>query len=73
MTVTDEEEAALTRAQKRYLRRIFNGRTVPIVVAGTALITYKDACRFLLSLEPAPREAVYQAMKEQVKSASPAV
>lgn len=33
-------------------------------------MTYKEACQYLLSLEQEPREAAYQVMKAQAKSAS---
>lgn len=71
MTVTNEDEAGLARAQRRLLRRIYNGRSVPIVANGIAFLTYKDASRYLLSLAPEAREAAYTAMKEQAKAADP--
>ncbi len=70
MTVTNEDEPALARAQRRFLRRIYNGRTQPILVDGKAFLTYKEACQYLLTLEQEPREAAYQVMKAQAKSAS---
>jgi hypothetical protein len=56
-------EPALGRAQRRLLRRIYNGRTVPIVADGRAFLTYRDATRHLLSLDADARNAVYEAMK----------
>jgi len=58
----------LTRAQNRLLRRIYNGRSVPIVAAGRPFLTYKDASRYLQSLAPHARDAAYAEMKEQAKS-----
>ena len=70
MTVTNEDEPALARAQRRFLRRIYNGRTQPILVDGKGFLTYQEACQYLLTLEREPREAAYQVMKAQAKSAS---
>lgn len=68
MTVTKEDDAALTRAQNRFLRRIYNGRSVPIIADGRHFLTYRDASRYLRSLTPQAREAAYAAMKEQANS-----
>lgn len=68
MTVTSEDAPSLTRTQKRLLRRIYNGRSIPIITDGRPFLTYKDANQYLLSLEPQAREAAYDAMKEQAKS-----
>ena len=68
MTVTSEDDPALTRTQRRLLRRIFNGRQVPLVVNGQSFLTYKDANRYLLALEPEARDAAYAAMKEQASA-----
>lgn len=65
MTVTNEDDAALTRTQARLLRRIYNGRSVPIVTDGTPFLTYKDASRYLQSLTPEARDAAYADMKAQ--------
>ncbi|MFM2301383.1 MAG: hypothetical protein RLZZ84_1119 [Pseudomonadota bacterium] len=67
MTVTNEGEPTLTRAQKRFLRRIYNGRSIPIIADGKPFLTYKDASQHLMSLEPQARDAAYAAMKEQAK------
>jgi hypothetical protein len=45
------------------LRRIYNGRTVPIIVDGRAFLTYKEASQYLLSLTPDSREKAYTDMK----------
>jgi hypothetical protein len=69
--MSDEPDAAvaagddLARAQKRLLKRLYNGRTIPVVVEGRAFLTYRDATRYLLSLGPVAREAAYLAMKAQ--------
>lgn len=68
MTVTNEVDALLTRAQNRFLRRIYNGRTVPIIADGRPFLTYREACQYLRSLTPQARDAVYAEMKEQAKS-----
>ena len=61
--VQDEDEQALSRPQRRLLRRIYNGRVDPIMVDDKAFLTYKEASRFLLSLAPDERERVYGHMK----------
>lgn len=57
----------LTRPQKRMLKRLYNARTVPIIVDDRAFLTYRDAARYLLSLPVEPREAAYAVMKAHVK------
>jgi len=68
MTVIKEDAAPLSRAQNRFLRRLFNGRTIPVFADGKPLATYKDACRYLLSLDVADRERAYAEIKAQAKS-----
>jgi hypothetical protein len=68
MTVTEEDEPTLTRTQKRLLRRIYNGRCVPIIADGRPFLTYRDASEYLRSLAPQARDAAYAEMKEQAKS-----
>lgn len=58
-------DEALSRPQHRLLRRIFNARTTPIVVEGSALLTYRDASRYLLSLPVDARDIAYAAIKGQ--------
>jgi len=67
MATTDDEDAALTRTQRRLLRRIYNGRSVPIVVDDRPFLTYKEASRYLESLTPEAREAAYAQMRDQAK------
>lgn len=67
MTVTNEDEPTLTRTQNRLLRRIYNGRSIPIVADGRPFLTYKEASRYLRSLTPPARDAAYEEMKEQAK------
>lgn len=62
--MADEPEQTLGRAERRLLRRIFNGRTVPVIADGRPFLTYKDASRYLLSLTPAGRELAYAQIKE---------
>jgi hypothetical protein len=45
------------------LRRIFNGRTIPIIVDGRPFLTYQAASRYLLSLTHDEREKAYLEMK----------
>lgn len=67
MTSTKEGEAGLTRAQNRLLRRIYNGRSVPILLDGKQFLTYKDASHYLRSLPAELCEVAYQEMKAQAK------
>ena len=60
----DAENQPISRPQRRLLRRIFNGRTTPIVAAGQAFLTYKDAARYLESLGEEAREAAYRAIRD---------
>jgi hypothetical protein len=57
MRAKTEEEKPLSRPQRRLLRRIYNGRTTPIVADGRPFLTYKDASRYLRSLPVEDREA----------------
>lgn len=61
--MTEDDSHALTRPQRRLLRRIFNGRTVPLVADGRSFSTYKDASRHLQSLPPEARAAAYAELK----------
>lgn len=63
--MTEDDDTALTRAQRRLLRRLYNGRTEPIVADGKPFLTYKEASRYLLSLDVEAREAAYLEMKRQ--------
>lgn len=60
-----EDNAALGRTERRLLRRIYNGRTVPIVVDGRPFLTYKQAAHYLLALAPPERDRAYAEMKAQ--------
>lgn len=62
-SLTEDESNSLTRPQRRLLRRIFNGRTVPLVAGGRSFLTYKDASRYLQALAPEAREAAYTQLK----------
>lgn len=68
MTVTEENDPLLTRAQNRFLRRIYNGRSIPIVVDGRGFLSYKAASQYLRALAPEAREAAYAEMKDQAKA-----
>lgn len=61
--MTEDESDALTRPQRRHLRRIFNGRTVPIIADGRSFLTYKEVSRHLQSLSPEARDAAYAELK----------
>lgn len=67
MAMAENDDQALERSQRRLLRRIFNGRSVPIVVDGRPFLTYKEASRYLLSLAPQARDAAYAEMREQAR------
>jgi hypothetical protein len=62
-----EEDQSLSRLQRRSLRRIYNGRSIPIVVDGKPFLTYKEASQYLQSLAPQARDAAYAEMKEKAK------
>jgi hypothetical protein len=67
MTMTDEEDQVLSRAQRRLLRRIYNGRSVPIMADGRPFLTFKDARQYLQSLTQEARDAAYAEMRSQAK------
>jgi hypothetical protein len=52
------------------LRRLFNGRTVPIIVNDRLFLTYKEASRYLLSLIGDAREKAYSDMISGVADGS---
>ncbi|MED5546347.1 hypothetical protein [Novosphingobium decolorationis] len=64
---TPPSDTTLPRPQRRLLARLFNARTTPICVDGRELLTFQEAKRYLLSLEPEPREAAYHAIKTQAE------
>lgn len=63
--MTEAESSALTRPQRLLLRRIFNGRVVPLVADGQSFLTFKEASRYLEGLSPVARDAAYAALKAQ--------
>jgi hypothetical protein len=65
MEITEPDDQSLSRAQRRSLRRIYNGRSIPIIADGRSFLTYKEASHYLLSLTPEAREAAYMVMKTQ--------
>ena len=62
-----EEDQSLSRPQRRALRRIYNGRTAPIIADCRAFLTFKEASHYLQSLAPEARDTAYAAMMEQAK------
>lgn len=56
IAITSEPDPSLNRTQRRRLRRIYNGRTVPIIVDGRSFLTFKEASRYLLTLTIEARE-----------------
>ena len=62
--MSEDAEDALGRTERRLLRRIFNGRTVPIVADERRFLTYKEASRYLLSLPLEAREKAYVQMRD---------
>jgi hypothetical protein len=61
--ITEASDQALGRAQRRLLRRIYNGRTVPIIANGRPFLTYREASAYLLSLAPDAREQACAQMR----------
>lgn len=61
--ITEERSQSLDRPQRRLLRRIFNGRTVPVFVDGRPFLTYKEASRYLLSLADDDRQKAFLDMR----------
>jgi hypothetical protein len=68
--ITEERDQSLGRSDRRLLRRIYNGRTVPIIVDGRPFLLYKEASRFLLSLTPDARERAYAEMRSGAANGS---
>lgn len=62
-TITDNGNPSLDRSQRRFLRRICNGRTVPVIVDGQPFLTYKEISRYLLSLTPDARDKACAEMR----------
>jgi len=62
--VSEDADDALGRTERRLLRRIFNGRTVPIIADGRPFLTYKEASRYLLSLTLEARAQAYAQMRD---------
>jgi len=67
MAMTEEDDQLLSRSQRRSLRRIYNGRSVPIIADGRDFLTFKDARDYLQSLAPEARDAAYAEMRERAK------
>lgn len=65
---TEENGRQLTRTQTRLMRRMFNGRSIPVIADDRALLTFKEASRYLCSLAPEARDAAYAEIKHQAKS-----
>ena len=62
-----EDEPFLSRPQRRALRRIYNGRTEPIVIAGRPFLTFREARDWLHTLPADARDAACAAMLAQAK------
>lgn len=65
--MTDEDNQLLSRPQRRFLRRLFNGRTEPVIADGRPFLTYKVASEYLQSLALEARDAAYAEMRAQAK------
>lgn len=65
--MTGEDDQELSRPQRRSLRRIYNGRSVPVIADGRAFLTYKEARQYLLSLTREARDAAYAEMRGQAE------
>jgi len=61
--MAEDESQPLSRPRRRLLRRIFNGRTVPIAADGKLFLTYKEASAHLQSLAPEAQDAAYAELK----------
>jgi hypothetical protein len=70
MTAENDEQPLLNRTRKRLLRRMFNGRQVPVIADHRSFMTYKEAVRYLESLTMEAREAAYEEMKAHAKAES---
>ncbi|MCC2602510.1 hypothetical protein [Sphingopyxis yananensis] len=57
-----------SRTEKRYLRRVYNGRTTPIIADGQKFLTYKQAMAHLQTLDEAACHAVVEQMKSAAKA-----
>jgi hypothetical protein len=57
----------LSRPQKRLLKRLYNARTIPVIVDERSFLTYKDALRYLSALPIDAQDAAYAQMKAQVR------
>jgi hypothetical protein len=62
-----EQPGDLSRPQKRLLKRLYNARTVPVMVDERPFLTYREAVRYLLSLGEEARESAYTQMKAHVR------
>ena len=67
MIMADEHSQELSRSQRRFLCRIYNGRTVPIMADGRAFLTYREAREYLQSLPREACDAAYAEMRSQAK------
>ena len=67
----DDDTPLLSRPQRRLLRRIFNGRTVPLEVDGRPFLTFKEASRHLQALDVEARDAAYATFKALALAQSP--
>lgn len=63
-----DEQQALGRTERRYLRRVFNGRTVPLKVGDHAFLTFKEASRHLMGLDDEARDVAYREMRSQAEA-----
>lgn len=66
----NDEDPSLSRPQRRLLKRIYNGRTTPIIADGRPFLTYKDAAKYLLVLPVDERDAAYTEMRAFAKDDS---
>ena len=62
-----EQAGDLSRPQKRLLKRLYNARTVPVVADDRPFLSYREAARYLLSLDEEARESAYAQMKAHVR------
>ena len=66
--MAEPQEDALARPQRRLLKRVFNGRTAPLIAGERSFSAYRDAAGYLLSLPPEQRDAAYEVIKAAAKA-----
>lgn len=63
----DAADEKLGRTQRRHLRRIFHGRSKPVLIDDQKLLTYQQVKQFLATRAPDQRDAAYERIKSLAK------